>query len=231
MRTLNIAFFILLTGLICQDLQAQSEKKSYELKKGQVFDIIFLSNKPDVEARLQDYFKRAFPLANADGYHSLGGFGLKENLQGNYHPSSMVFGYWDDLKGRERFLKTVVAKMPDFHNMRRQIWSTFALTYWEMKEDLSFEVDPARFNVVTAYWKKEGQSLESFQKEWQAKAKKAGGKVIVAFSEGTSPFGYHYDPDYLIMTSWDSQEAFDAFYKQNLEMDHAAIGHVNQLTF
>ncbi len=231
MRALNIVFFILLTGLICPGLQAQSEKKSYELKKGQVFDIIFLTNKPEVEDKLQDYFKRAFPLANADGYHGLGGFGIKENRQGNYHPKTMVFGYWNDLEGRERFLNTVKTNMPDFHEMRRQIWSTFALTYWEMQEDLSFEVDLSHYNVVTAYWKKNGQSLAGFQKEWQTKAKKAGGKTIVTFTEGTSPFGYHYAPDYLIMTSWASQEAFEAFYNENLKMDHSAISHVNQLTF
>ncbi|MCE7992312.1 MAG: hypothetical protein HEP71_10040 [Roseivirga sp.] len=231
MRLLNISLFILLTGLVATNLEAQTEKKSYNLKKGQVFDIIFLSNKPDVDVKLQDYFKRAFPLANAEGYHSLIGFGIKENNQGNYHPQSMIFGYWDDLKGRERFLKTVDTKMTDFHQMRREIWSTFALTYWELEEDISFEVDPAKFNVVTAYWKKEGQSMESFKKKWQSKSRKAGGETLVAFSEGTSPFGYYYAPDYLVITSWDSRKSFEAFYEQNLKMDHSTIKHVNQFIF
>lgn len=231
MRLLNISLFILLIGLTTTKLEAQTEKQSYSLKKGQVFDIIFLSNKPDVDAKLQDYFKRAFPLANADGYHSLVGFGIKENRQGNYHPQSMIFGYWDNLKGRKNFLKTVDSKMTDFHQMRREIWSTFALTYWEIKEDLNFQVDPTKFNVVTAYWKKEGQTMQAFKKEWENKARKAGGKTLVALSEGTSPLGYYYAPDYLVITSWDNRESFEAFYKQHQKMDHKAIKHVNQLIF
>lgn len=231
MRVFNISLFILFIGLMALDSQAQSEKKTYDLKKGQVFDIIFLSNKPDVEAKLQDYFKRAFPLANADGYTGLGGFRLKENNQGNYHPQTMVFGYWNTLKGREHFLKTVDTKMPDFHQMRREIWSTFALTYWELKKDLSFEIDLSRFNVVTAYWQKDGQSLEAFKQERQNKSRKAGGKTIVTFSDGTSPFGYQYAPDYLVITSWDNRADFDRFNQQNLKMNHTAIQHINQLIF
>lgn len=231
MRLFNIPLFILFISLISTDLHGQSEKKSYNLKKGQVFDIIFLSNKPDVDAKLQDYFKRAFPLANADGYTGLGGFVMKENSRGNYHPQSMIFGYWNDLAGREHFLKTVDTKMPDFHQMRREIWSTFALTYWELKADLSFEIDPEKFNVVTAYWQKEGQSMDTFKLERQKKVQKAGGKTIVAFSEGTSPFGYYYAPDYLVITSWNSKQDFDKFYQQHLKMDHTAIQHINQLTF
>ena len=92
-------------------------------------------------------------------------------------------------------------------------------------------MDPARFNVVTAYWKKEGQSLEAFKKEWESKSKKAGAKTVVTFTDGHSPFGYEYNPDYLSITSWKDKAAFEAFHKENLKMNHSVIKHVNQLTF
>jgi heme-degrading monooxygenase HmoA len=216
--------------LLASSLQAQSERKTYtyDIKKGQVFDIIMLSNKEGVEDKLQDYFKRAFPHANAAGYHGLGGFAIKENTQGNSHPQTMVFGYWDNLPGRLEFLETIADKMPDFHKMRRDIWSTFGLTYYTFDHDVSFEIDRRKVNVVTAYWKKDGEDFESFKKEWQTKADKAGGKLIIGFTDGTSPYGYYYNPHYLMITSWDSREDFEAFRKQDLKMNHKAITHVNQ---
>lgn len=229
MRLVNNAIIITFIFLLASNLQAQSGKITYDIKKGQVFDIIMLANKEGVEAKLQDYFKRAFPHATAAGYHGLDGYAIKESpTQGNYHPETMVFGYWDDLPGRLKFLETIEDNMPDFHQMRRDIWSTFGLTYYTFDNDTSFEIDRAKVNVVTAYWKKEGEDFEVFKKEWQAKMRKAGGKLTIGFTNGTSPFGYHYNPHYLMITSWDSKEDFEAFRKQNVKMDHKAIEHVNQ---
>ncbi|GAB5526084.1 MAG: hypothetical protein Roseis2KO_39560 [Roseivirga sp.] len=223
-----IATFIIL--LFATDLSAQTERKTYtyDIKKGQVFDIIMLSNKDSVEGKLQDYFKRAFPHTNAAGNHGLGGFAIKENTQGNSHPQTMVFGYWDNLPGRLRFPETIEDNIPDFHQMRRGIWSHFGLTYYTFDRDVSFAIDRTKVNVVTAYWKKDGEDFETFKKEWQAKARKAGGKMVMGFTKGTSPFGYYYNPHYLMITSWESREDFEVFRKENLKMNHKAIAHVNQ---
>lgn len=229
MRLLNNTLITLFIFLMANSIQAQSDKKTYTIKKGQVFDIIMLANKPNIEAKLQDYFKRALPIATASGYHGLGGYAIKESpTQGNYHPQSMIFGYWDDLPKRLEFLETIADKMPDFHQMRRDIWSTFGLTYYTFDKDVSFEIDRSQVNVVTAYWIKEGQSFDAFKKEWETKASKTGGEIIIGFTNGTSPFGYNYNPYYLLITSWKDKEAFEAFKKQNVEMNHKAIEHVNQ---
>ena len=229
MKYLKIPLLGLLLYTSLLNIQAQSKKRSYTFNKGQVIDILFLTKKPKADEKIKDYFKTAIPIAEEVGYHHLPGFKIDKNTpQGNYQPHVMALGYWDDLKGRERFLMEVKTKIPNFHHIRMDIWSTFDLTYYELKEDISFEIDQEKFNVVTAYWEKESQSFHKFKQKWLKETQKAGGKIKVALENGKSPFGYHYDPDYLTVTEWESKEAFDKFLKKNLSMDHSPVKHVNQ---
>jgi len=208
---------------------AQSQKLKYSLKKGQAFDILLLTTKPNTKEKIKQYFKNYFPIAKKYGYHPLKGFPVKGSpTQGNYQPQSMILGYWDNLDLREKFLQYIDRNKPAFHQDRRDIWSRFDVTYYEIQKDVSFEVNKEKYNVVTAYWQKNKKGFHRFKKNWQEKVRQAGGNVIIAFTNGASPFGYYYNPDYLCITEWESKAAFEKFYKQNLQMDHSAIQQVNQ---
>lgn len=211
--------------------QAQNQIIQYDLKKGQVLDIIFLSNKPDIDKQLQSYFNNVFPVAEKKGYHSLKGFGLGDATQGNYQPGSMIFGYWDGENNRPEFLSTIEQQMPDFHEKRRAIWSTFDLTFYVLKKNLSFEIDTEKFNVVTAYWANDIKSFKSFEKALKDETSTTGGKIKLALKNGDSPFGYYYNPDLLLVTEWESEAAFKKFYDANVQMDHSSVKHVNQMKF
>ncbi|WP_109299912.1 hypothetical protein [Aquimarina sp. AU474] len=209
--------------------QAQSSIKSYSFKKGQVFDILLLTNKPNTKENLQDYFKKVFPVATEMGYNNHPGFGIKGAVtQGNYQPQAMVFGHWNDFNGRKKFLQKIEQTMPDFHSKRRDIWSTFNLTYYELKQDLSFDLDINKYNVVTAYWKNDNLSFQKFKKEWNTKAQNAGGVIKLKLKDGNSPMGYYYNPDYFVITEWKDKGAFDTFYQENMKMNHNSVKHVNQ---
>ncbi len=211
-------------------LSAQSNIKTYNYKKGQVLDIIFLNTKPDAKEELDLYFKTAFPVATNYGYTGQGGLALPQSpIQGNYHPESMIFGYWKDLNSREEFLAKIEETMPHFHQSRRNIWSSFNMTFWEMKEDFSFEVNSDKFNIVTAYWQKDASSFKRFKADWIKKSKAAGGREVLNLTNGDSPFGYYYNPDFFVITEWDNKADFDKFYQENLKMNHEGVKHVNQL--
>ena len=209
-------------------VQAQSEVISYSLKKGQVFDIIFLNTKTGSEDVQKIYFERVFPIAKEGGYMPLKGLAVEGSLQGNYHPEVMVFGAWTSVELREKFVADIEKLVPDFHAMRREIWSTFDLTYWEVGQDYSFDIDPTKFNVVTAYWSSDDAVFPKFRKTWLKQVEKSGGNKLIGFFKGSSPFGYEYNPDHLTIVEWESKEAFEKFQKKNLAMDHDGVRHVNQ---
>lgn len=207
----------------------QSKTLKYSFKKGQAFDILFLILKPNAEGKFKQYIKDYSPIARKYGYHSLKGFPIKgAPTQGNYQPHSMILGYWDNLDLRDKFLQYIDKNNPKFHQDRRDIWSRFDVTYYEMQQDLSFEVDREKYNVVTSYWQKNKKGFQRFKKNWREKVLRAGGTFTLELANGESPLGYYYNPDYLCITTWKSKAAFEKFYQQNLKMDHKAIKQVNQ---
>jgi len=223
----NLAL-VFITYLLTTSLSAQSNVKSFNFKKGEVLDILLLTNKPDIEKDFEKYKKTAFPVAFKRTYRPQPGFSIKETTQGNIQPTSFLFGKWDDLKNREQFIAEIDNVVPDFHQQRRTMWSIFNLTYYEMPRDISFKIDKSKYVVATSYWKKDAASFNKFTKTWLQKSIAKGGKEIIQLTNGKSPVGYYHNPDLLVITQWESKSAFDAFYKENLKMDHKGVLHVNQ---
>lgn len=209
-------------------LMGQTGEVVFGFKKGEVMDILFLTQKAGTGTLFKDYAKTAFPVAENRSYKALTGFKVNENLQGNYQPESMILSKWDNIKEREGFLSEIESFVPDFHERRRSIWSSFCLTYYEMPADISFTVTKGKFNVVTAYWQSNKKAFDKFKREWLSKVKKGGGSIKLIVQEGKSPLGYFYQPEILVITEWESKEAFDKFYSQSVEMSHKGVKHVNQ---
>ncbi len=208
---------------------AQDTVKSYELKKGQSFDIILFNMNDNAKETLDRYFKSAIPAAMKSGYIPQKGFKVEQPpLQGNYWPKTVIIGLWEDYDKRVQFIDDIVKEVPDFHEMRREIWTSFNLTYWEVGQDYSFEVNSDKFNVLTAYWSNDDEVFPEFRSEWLKQVGKSGGNKLIGFFKGSSPFGTDYNPDHLTITEWESKEAFDKFNEKIQAMDHAGVKHVNQ---
>ena len=54
------------------------------------------------------------------------------------------------------------------------------------------------------------------------------GEVLVELQEGKSPFGYQYDPNFFVITSWKSEAEFDAFQKNMQALEADNIQHINE---
>ncbi|WP_298313786.1 hypothetical protein [uncultured Aquimarina sp.] len=228
MKLLKNLILVFLTCLLTTSLVAQSDVKSFDFKKGEVLDILLLTNKPDIEKDFERYKKTAFPVASKRTYRPQPGFNIKETTQGNIQPTTFIFGKWNDLKNREQFISEIEDIVPDFHVQRRNMWSIFNLTYYEMPRDISFKIDRSKYIVATSYWKKDTESFKKFTELWSQKSAAKGGKKILQLTNGKSPLGYYHNPDLLVITQWESKQEFDAFYKENLKMDHKGVLHVNQ---
>ena len=228
MKFSKFIMFIVTISVGVTFVNAQSKKKSYSFKKGEVLDILILTTKPNTDSLFAEYRKIAFPYAIKRTYKGLPGFRIAENIQGNLEPKGFILSKWDDLQKREKFIEEIENFVPDFHQQRRDIWSIFNLTYYEMPEDTSFEINKEKFNVVTAYWGDNKISFKNFTEKWLYKSKENKGKTIITLINGKSPVGYYYQPDFMVITEWSDRETFEVFKKENLKMDHKGVKHVNQ---
>ncbi len=209
-------------------LTAQSQVKTYNFKKGEVLDVLLLSAKPDFDSLFAIYRKTAFPVAMRMSYTPIPGYRIQTYTQGNFQPESFILGKWASLAKREQFLAEIETHVPDFHQQRRNIFSNFHLTYYEIPKDLQFEIDKNKTIVATAYWQSDEQSFERFQKQWLKAAKRAKGKTILSLEQGKSPFGYFYQPDWMTITEWESPAAFKAFQAKVEKLGIAGLQHLNQ---
>mgnify|MGYP001803116856 CR=1 FL=1 len=228
MTYLKILSLLLFYLMFTSNLAAQSNIKTIRLEKGEILDILLLTTKTDTEKAFENYKKTAFPIAFKKTYQPLTSFKIVETAQGNIQPSSFIFSKWSNLKNREEFIEKIEDAVPDFHLQRRNIWALFNLTYYEMANDISFNIDKDKYNVVTAYWKKEDRSFKNFMTLWLQKLTLTGGTTILQLTNGKSAMGYYYNPDIVLITHWNSKKDFEAFRKENLKMNHKGVLHVNQ---
>ena len=211
--------------------QPAKVEKTFNFEQGQAIDILFLEAKPETDEKLKEYFAAVFPIVKDAGYRPLPGLRIYQSpTQGNYHPGTLVMASWRDAASRAEAMERIEEAVPDFHQRRRDIWSSFAMTVYEMEEPVSFAVDSEGTYVLTAYWQKDDveRGFEAFKKDWSSRMHRAGGQLVLELEGGSSPFGYRYDPDHLTITRWQSAESFETFYRQNLAMDHQPVEHVNQ---
>ena len=228
MRFFQLLATLLFISFTQISLNAQSNIKSFDFKKGEVLDVLLLTNQPEGGALFDKYKKTAFPVAMKMSYQPLPGFQIAAYTQGNHQPSSFLFGKWSNLEKREAFIANIEKEVPDFHEQRRAIWSIFNLTYYEMPADISFQIDKDKVTVATAYWENDAGDFSKFKKALAKKTKKTGGKTVLELMNGKSPFGYYYQPDYLVITEWKDKATFDAFYQATIKMKQVGVKHVNQ---
>lgn len=213
MKTMTV--LVLFMSFTLANVKAQDQIQSFTFKKGEILDIIISSNGPDFNKLFDRYKKVAFPVAFEYTYQPQSGFGVSRLTLGNYFPQNFIFGKWSTGEKREGFLANISERVPDFHEQRRAIFSYFALTYFEVPEDLQFSVNSDKYNVTTSFWKNDSsKNFDSFYNEWKNHVIKSGGQFILKLQDGTSPTGYYYNPSVLTIVQWEDQSAFDTFAKE-----------------
>lgn len=223
-RQLLLSIF---TVLLVGSLHAQS--KTLSLKKGEALDLLLITNNPEAKDEQSEYFAKAVAVAQRYGYTPQYSSGIKvPPTQGNYWPEVLILATWKVYDDRVKFVTAIEQEYPAFHEMRRAIWPNFHLTYWKVEKDQQVLIHADKFYVATAHWSEEDRQFETFADAWQKEVSKQEGKVVLTMEEGTSPFGYHYNPDLFTITEWASKEAFELFLTKNRTMDHAGVLHVNQ---
>ncbi len=219
---------LLFAVLIFFGMSAQEKIKSFDFKKGEVLDIILLSQTENSNELFEQYKKTAFPVAFEYGYQPQLGFGISKLTLGTNKAQAFLFGKWENLEKREGFLTNIAKRVPDFHQQRRDLFPYFGLTYYSMLADLKFSVDTSKYNVATALWSKPSKKDASFFNKWKAAITKSGGKVIVTLENGKSPLGYYYNADVLCIVEWKNEAAFNAFAEKHPLAYYEALHNVHQ---
>lgn len=209
---------------------ATAVETSYKFEKGRVLDILYLIRKDNPREAYQRYFNEVGPFAIELGYKPLGGLNVvgKPTI-GNIYPDVVAFGSWPgDFEDRANHLKTLMKQVPDLHSRRMDLWSSFNMSWYEVKKDITLTVDSEKYYVLSAYWQESEASFKRFVKAQKRAAASAGGEIVLDLTDGQSPFSYMHKPDLVLISEWDSEQAFRAFQVKNTELDHKALKHATE---
>ncbi|WP_442265117.1 hypothetical protein ACSIGC_12330 [Tenacibaculum sp. ZS6-P6] len=225
---MNLKLTSLLLLFFSSYFYAQKNIQYYDFKKGEVLDILLISNtKKDFNKLFDRYKKTIFPVGVKYSFTPQKGFKTDELILGGYLPNSLVFGKWESVMKRESFLDVIEKEVPDFHEQRKRLFPHFELVYYEIKNDIKFEIDRNKHNVVTSFWKKNNES-EKFTKKWIKEVEKSGGKIVIKLTKGKSPLGYYYNPTLITIVTWETKEAFQSFLKKHPLSTYKDLKHVHQ---
>jgi len=219
---------VLLFVLMFAKAFGQEKLKSFDFKKGEVLDIILLSQTENADKLFERYKQTAFPVAFEFTYQPQPGFQISKLTMGTNKAQSFILGKWANLDKRKGFLSDIAGRVPDFHEQRRSLFPYFGLTYYEVKEDLEFSVDTSKYNVVTALWDNPAEKNPSFFDTWKASVVRAGGKVIVILENGNSPTGYYYNPNIMCIVEWKDEASFLTFSEKYPLEAYNSLTNVHQ---
>lgn len=220
--------FIQFTLILFVSFTNYAQTKTISLKKGEVLDVLLLNHLPNNQEDMKEYFKVAGTVAKARGYKGLPGFKIQKHTEGNLKPDILVFGKWSSLANRLKFSDEILDKVPDFNERRRNIWSLFNITYYEISKDMSFSIDKEKYYMVTAFWVKKKSRFKKFIKKYEETISKSSGENIVTLTNGNSYFRYYYKPDYFTITEFENEEAFKKFQIETKGISYNGVLQIHQ---
>ncbi|WP_299217448.1 hypothetical protein [uncultured Aquimarina sp.] len=222
---------IIIIQVLFSNLAIGQSEMTINLDKGQVLDVLLRINADNVSEKTENrFFEKLVPRAFELGYHGIP-YEIHIDypaLQGNHTPDHILFGRWDSLKNREEAMEKLVKEFPDFHELRREIWTSLYAVFFKVPRDLSFSFQKGKYYVITFYWSDEKKTFKKFENNWLGLIQKYKGKTILDLYDGISPITNYYSPDYMNISQWNNEEKYREFYRESLKVNNPGIKNVHQ---
>lgn len=227
-------FFAIIGFLLCSiQVFSQSNPYSFQLKKGQVLDVLPLKFNEKADPEKQAYYlrKAILPRALELGYIPHSSISISESSQGNYTPDVLLFGGWGSESILKNAMETLESEFPDFHPLRREIWTVFYNTHYIVEVDQEITFHPGKFYSATSYWNREGKDFKGLKEYHNELLEKNNGSLILGLENGFSPYGYYYKPDYFFILEWPDQASFEKFKKEIEAKEKSDLKQIHQFLF
>lgn len=223
-----LTFFSMLIFFSSQSTAEQT----LSLKENTVIDLLFLNDIAGNGQLKKLYFTDVAPIAKAMGYQPIMGFRItKKPIQGNYFPNVLAIAQWPgNMDDRQNLFDQLLVKVPDLHAKRFDIWSSFSMSNYYVSKDRRLTFKDNKRYVLTAFWQSNEKIFQGHLKQYIQQIENAGGKVLIKLSEGSSLFGYLYNPDMTFITEWQDMNAFERF-SQTTKVNgknSSGVKHINE---
>lgn len=226
----HISNALLATCLITFNQAIAAPTSDLAIPQGHVADFLFLTDRAGADSYKKSYFAEIGPLGRKLGYKPVTSFRITQKpISGYYFPSILAVASWPgDWNKRQALFDDLLELQPDIRSRRQDIWSTFNMMNYEVKEDINFAFDPQKTYVFGAYWAQHSDTTHDYKSTMLNEIKQAGGRVKVQFNGGETMFGYLEAPDFSLITEWKSQTAFEQFHQKYQQLRNNTVKLANE---
>ena len=192
-------------------LPLQVQVDTVQFDQGSTLAVLIGIVKPDRMQARNQYFQSVFPIASKYQYNLGVAFNVRTPTRGNYHPGFVAIASWPSAEHRYRFLQDP-AVPSDLSAQRREIWARFDQMFYEnIDEAVTFEVRSDKIYVFSNFWVEDQQLFKSYLQSFTAGMAAAGGEFLTLLEEGQSPKDHMYEPNAMVISQWDNEEAFKRY--------------------
>jgi uncharacterized protein (DUF1330 family) len=204
----NIIVGISMSSLFLYSLVAQAEV----IKAGQKLTFVLSENKANADEVRQQYFSKAFPLAQAAGMKEITTF-KPTMIMGGGNPDGSGLYLWPSNEAANSTRNDPVY-IKDYRPLRTQAWNQLQAIDIDVKEQMEITFDKTKVYSVVFIWLKDKAKYEQYFKATQVVRDRLGVKTLIKLP--TSRYdklteGEITSPDLLIMLQWNKKEDFQAY--------------------
>lgn len=187
-------------------------KKQLSIKKGQVFSIVAPDTKAGGEQATNEYYQRAFPLAESFGLKRHLSLETPSTLVGDYKPSGFIFFSWPDQASENKL--TNHAEWPEIKALRPKAWNELKIYSSLAERDIDITFDSSKFYTLAVAWfnPDRPEDYKSYLAGIEETVAQIGGRFILKvhhprFEAHASPL---VDPGQITLVEWESPEGLAA---------------------
>jgi uncharacterized protein (DUF1330 family) len=187
-------------------------KKQLSIKKGQVFSIVAPDNKVGGEAAVNEYYQRAFPLAESFGLKRHISLKTPRTLVGNYEPSGFIFFSWPDQASEKKLVNH--SEWPEIKALRPKAWNELKIYSSLAERDIDITFDSSKFYTLAVAWfnPDRPEDYTNYLAGIEETVNKVGGRFILKvhhprLEAHASPL---IDPGQITVVEWESPEGLAA---------------------
>lgn len=190
---------------------------SLDFKKGQVLSFTVIDSKDGAAATAarDEYYDKAFPLAETFGLSRDMGFKVVAVPVGALKPQAVALFSWPNASAEEGF--SAHPDWPAIKSLRPEAWDELRIYNDVLKQDMNLTFDSSKTYTLAAAWinPKYPDDYEKYLSGIQTAVKQSGGRFIYkmhnpSFEAHAAPQGA---PDQVLMVEWDTAEGLQKFGK------------------
>jgi len=204
---------------------------THKFKQGEVMCLVSSINHANNTDIKNAYFQGVFPIAEQLGFEFIVNLYVDKQIAGDHAAPAFSLIKLPSTQAKIDINNKHLAQWGHLRKQRPQIWKELVAREYEMKKDLTLDLDDEKYYQVETFWVQQDRDLEftQFRDEVEKTVGNYQGKIL--YKDGLpsdyETLGNNRAPSHMVITEWQSKAAFEKFVKQKIAQPFEYLGGYN----